>query len=86
MSQESPPNDGSHGPTPIGVERDPFPKMIIACMITSAVLFVVIASVIMYDFIERQQRMKLQREQQPAATAPAPAPAAVPAPASPAVK
>lgn len=46
--------DTPQSPPPPQNERDPYPKMIIACMCVSGVLFVIIASVVLYDFINRQ--------------------------------
>ena len=47
-------SDTPQSPPPPQNERDPYPRMIIACMCVSAVLFVIIASVVLYDFIKRQ--------------------------------
>lgn len=46
--------DTPQSPPPPLNERDPYPKMIIACMCVSGVLFVIISSVVLYDFIKRQ--------------------------------
>ena len=53
-------------------ERDPFPKMIIVCAMISAVLFVIIASVLAYDFVQRQKRTI--HENAPALVTPSPIP------------
>jgi len=34
-------------------EKDPYPKMIIVCIVISAVLFVIIMAVLLADFINR---------------------------------
>jgi len=38
-------------------ENDPYPKMIIVCIVISAVLFVVIMGVLLFDFIERGEEV-----------------------------
>lgn len=37
------------------VQNDPFPRMILACFAITAVLMVLILSIILYDFIDRRK-------------------------------
>jgi len=51
------PGEGQAGPLP-AFEKDPYPKMIVFCIVLSAILFLLIAGVMFFDFFYRLQRQQ----------------------------